>query len=541
MIRQLSTKVSWLYKIVLLSGLPLVLLLMLVLLSSFTIHKQNQGISQSLDDFKNREAAASAALIAILEYEKAIKGLIAADAKTDIRRYAILSIKAISLVDKNLYLLGEQIPGSADVMRLTELMKSLKPEQMKMLSHGKRNQDELALQSESKLSGSTAEIYSLAKKILLAEKDLLNKISSENTASGKNVIILMVGVSGALMLIMGFVSYYLSRSLLAGLKHIGSEAVNLNSGKLSVSNVGEFRGRCELALAENHLQLAINSTAETVSSLRQQASKLNGTSGQILQASVGTHGCSEKINSNIEEIDGSVERLSGISAEVEGCVTASLDDSKKSSEMCDSINSEISKTLEKFNVFREKMKSVIDKTSELSSSADMIGGITESIRSISEQTNLLALNAAIEAARAGEQGRGFAVVADEVRVLASRSADAVGEISGLANSMGAAVAHTLTELSESEGMIEDNIEVLSHAAGKTKCSSQASQAVETQLNNVRDHIENQKNEISSICVMAEQLAITSGENSLSVGSLEKLSEELKQSSEQLSGMVSHFN
>ena len=105
----------------------------------------------------------------------------------------------------------------------------------------------------------------------------------------------------------------------------------------------------------------------------------------------------------------------------------------------------VTQTIAKIDQLSEKLKESESIVQELAKDSHTIGSVLDVIRGIAEQTNLLALNAAIEAARAGEQGRGFAVVADEVRTLASRTQDSTQEIETIIT---LAALHALTQSSK---------------------------------------------------------------------------------------------
>ena len=140
----------------------------------------------------------------------------------------------------------------------------------------------------------------------------------------------------------------------------------------------------------------------------------------------------------------------------------------------------VKETITGMEAIRSKVGLSTNKVQEMGTRSEQIGAIVETIEDIASQTNLLALNAAIEAARAGEQGKGFAVVADEVRKLAERSSLATKEIAGLIKGIQKTVNEAVSAMKESASEVESGV-VRANLAGEALSNIlQASESVNKQ-------------------------------------------------------------
>jgi len=541
MIYRFLLKVSWRYKILVLSAFPLLLLVFVALLSSNTIVSQNQKMSSMLESFKLRQATSVNALMAILKFESAVKGLIAADNPGDIRKSAIASIRASATVDENIQKLKEQMPNDDSVSRLGLMLKEMRPQQMKVLSLAKRNSDDEAIVLMSSISQSSSEIYNLASKIVDREQDRLGHIADLNSKDGQSMAISLLSLSAGFFIVVSIVSLYISKVLLVGLRKINDTCKRFSNGDLQVKEISASRHACELAVAQRSLQEAINTTDITVSGIRSQAKILEKNSLAMDRSSHKNQDRSNEVKVRIGMIDSSIDSLTVMSGEVDYQLDLGSKESTKTTNLCSQSGAEIEQALEQFTGLQVELNEAMEKTNELSGAADMIRKITDTIRNISEQTNLLALNAAIEAARAGEQGRGFAVVADEVRSLASRSAETVEQVSNLAISMGSNVSEAIAQLNHSGEVMDGNVSGLKKTVDNTRYSSESSEQTQAKLIEVQQYNEKQKVEVENICNIIVELNTSSEENLNSVRDLSKLSSELNTTASELNALVSHFN
>ncbi|WP_411860961.1 methyl-accepting chemotaxis protein [Pseudomonas sp. PDM13] len=192
----------------------------------------------------------------------------------------------------------------------------------------------------------------------------------------------------------------------------------------------------------------------------------------------------------------------------------------------------------------EQISTALNGTAEvintLGQRSQEIGGIVGVITAIADQTNLLALNAAIEAARAGEQGRGFAVVADEVRNLAARTREATTEISSMIGSIQDETASAISTMEHGKVLMQDGLERNAKVAAALAQIAQQSTAAGEQFAAITTATQEQSSTATLLSSNLQSIALANSEQREVVANLAQTAQELDRLAEELRQEVGRF-
>lgn len=345
-------------------------------------------------------------------------------------------------------------------------------------------------------------VNQLIEEIQTLNADNAKTIYQRDSKEAGSIITLLIIVIAAALVLSISIGLLMTRLITKPIKDIQALFAETEQGDFTVK--GTYQSKDELGLLTssfNKMVAGVRSIIETVGETSHQVAS----SSQELSASADeSTKASEYISSTIQELavgtDQQVESvensrtvITGMT-EFAGRISSNAEKAAATADQTAMMSLEGTKAINKVSTQMKSINETVVSLSEafkhLTERSNEIGNITEVITSIAEQTNLLALNAAIEAARAGEQGKGFAVVADEVRKLAEQSARSAEQITRLITIIQNDTKQTMNSVISATGEVKEGLVVVHEAGGAFQKIENSITEVVTQINDVTNLVKN---------------------------------------------------
>ncbi|WP_454786175.1 methyl-accepting chemotaxis protein [Mangrovitalea sediminis] len=363
--------------------------------------------------------------------------------------------------------------------------------------------------------------------------------SNEVKARGHQLqkhILLILAASIVISIVVGWL---LARSISRPLRRLAAVIMDIEHNN-DLSKRVAYAGRNEIGDIGQAFNSMLQKFSVIIRDLASAAEQLSSAADDSASASTSTDQSVQQLRSETDQVATASNEMAVTVKGINDHTNEAVTQARSAAQACKNGQAIIAQTMHDIESLADRIFESSESVRDLAQNADGIGSVLDVIRSIAEQTNLLALNAAIEAARAGEAGRGFAVVADEVRTLAQRTGDSTDEIQGMIERLQAETQNVVKRMESSR---EQASSTLSGAGQTTTAIADILGAV-TAINSTNEQIahatEEQTGAAESIDQSIVNISQLTGDVSDAATRTAAASETLRQMVDELHRLVVQF-
>ena len=303
---------------------------------------------------------------------------------------------------------------------------------------------------------SLRDLYDIASQELDSQANVEVNEFSEETSKMQLYMLIFVAF---IIILTGALSYVVPKVLVSSVNDLTRRIKEISEGDGDLTQRINSKRTDELGKLASAFDDFVAKLQTLISEISSSSTSLENNAVQLTNTHENAQRVSNEQTRSIEQIAAAVNEFSVSIREVADRTLSTANETDHTAELTTQGMKIIDNSVDEINQLANSIKKANQVIEQLASESNNIATVLEVIRNIAEQTNLLALNAAIEAARAGEQGRGFAVVADEVRSLASKTQKSTEEIQNMIDKLQSGVKDAVSSILDGSNRVEKNVEL----------------------------------------------------------------------------------